>query len=79
MSLTQRPKEAKKVSEVVQLVAFLVGDGRYALDIMRIKEIINPVKITPVPKAPSFIEGVIELRGAILPIVDMRSTALTSA
>ena len=39
---------------------------------MRIKEIINPVPVTRVPKAPPFIEGVIELRGAILPVVDLR-------
>jgi purine-binding chemotaxis protein CheW len=73
VSLTRRPKEPqKKAVEIVQLVAFLVGEGRYALDIMRIKEIINPVKVTVVPKAPAFIEGVIELRGAILPVVDLR-------
>lgn len=58
--------------ELVQLVAFGVGTGGYALDIMRIKEIINPVPVTPVPKAPPFIEGVVELRGAILPIIDVR-------
>src|SRR4051794_6029966 len=63
---------AKKAAELLQLVAFSVGEGEYALDIMRIKEIINPVKITPVPKAPPFIEGVIELRGTILPVVDLR-------
>jgi purine-binding chemotaxis protein CheW len=58
--------------ELVQLATFLVGGEEYALDIMRIKEIIHPLKITPVPKVPPFIEGVIELRGAILPIVDLR-------
>lgn len=58
--------------ELVQLVAFGVADGDYAVDIMRIKEIINPVPVTPMPKAPPFIEGVIELRGAILPIIDVR-------
>ena len=58
--------------ELVQLVAFGVADGDYAVDIMRIKEIINPIAVTPMPKAPPFIEGVIELRGAILPIVDVR-------
>ena len=52
--------------------AFGVADGDYAVDIMRIKEIINPVPVTPMPKAPPFIEGVIELRGAILPLVDLR-------
>jgi purine-binding chemotaxis protein CheW len=59
-------------SDLVQLVAFRVGEGLYAIDILRIKEIIAPVKVTSVPKAPAFIEGVIELRGAILPIVDLR-------
>lgn len=63
---------AQSPEETLQLVAFRVGDGEYALDIMRVKEIINPVRIRPVPKAPAFIEGVIELRGAILPIVDLR-------
>ena len=67
----ERAKARDRV-ELTQLVSFGVADGDYAVDIMRIKEIINPVKITPVPKAPSFIEGVIELRGAILPIVDVR-------
>lgn len=58
--------------ELTQLVAFGVGGGDYALDIMRIKEIINPVAVTPMPKAPPFVEGVIELRGAILPLIDVR-------
>jgi purine-binding chemotaxis protein CheW len=63
---------AQKAVDTSQMVAFTVGGGEYALDIMRIKEIINPLPITPVPKAPPFIEGVVELRGAILPIVDLR-------
>jgi purine-binding chemotaxis protein CheW len=56
----------------VQLATFLVGSEEYALDIMRIKEIIHPLRITPVPRVPAFIEGVVELRGAILPVVDLR-------
>jgi purine-binding chemotaxis protein CheW len=66
-----RARAAPRI-ELAQLVAFGVGTGEYALDIMRIKEIINPVAVTPIPKAPAFIEGVIELRGAILPVVDVR-------
>jgi purine-binding chemotaxis protein CheW len=58
--------------ETLQVVCFFVGQGQYALDIMRIKEIIRPVEITAVPLAPSFVEGIIELRGAFLPIVDLR-------
>ncbi|HEX6837376.1 MAG TPA: chemotaxis protein CheW [Polyangia bacterium] len=67
----ERAKTRDRV-ELAQLVAFGVADGDYAVDIMRIKEIINPVPVVPMPKAPPFIEGVIELRGAILPIVDVR-------
>ena len=49
----------------------LDGDD-YVLDIMRVNEIIRPERITPVRKAPEFVRGVIELRGTIVPIVDMR-------
>lgn len=56
----------------MQVASFHVGEQEYALDIMQIKEIINPIEITVVPKAPAFIEGIIELRGAVLPVVDLR-------
>ncbi len=56
----------------MQVASFHVGAQEYALDIMQIKEIINPIEITVVPKAPPFIEGIIELRGAVLPVVDLR-------
>ena len=63
---------AQATGESLQVAAFCVGEQQYGLDIMRIKEIINPVAITPVPRAPVFIEGIIELRGAFLPVVDLR-------
>lgn len=66
--MTVRPA----TGDLIQLASFRVGGEEYALDIMRIKEIIQPQKITHVPKVPQFIEGVIELRGAILPVVDLR-------
>ena len=61
-----------KGRQAIQLACFRVGVGLYALDIMRIKEIIRPQKLTAVPKAPAFIEGVIDLRGAVIPVVDLR-------
>jgi len=64
--------EGKEMLQEVQLACFRVGSELYALDIMRIKEIIRPQKLTPVPKAPSFIEGVINLRGSVIPVADMR-------
>ena len=60
------------VRQEIQLACFRVGSEMYALDIMRIKEVIRPQKMTPVPKAPPFIEGVINLRGAVIPVIDLR-------
>lgn len=56
----------------IQLACFRIGDEYYALDILRIREVIRPQKLTPVPKAPEFVEGVINLRGAVIPVVDLR-------
>jgi purine-binding chemotaxis protein CheW len=56
----------------VQLCAFRVGGEDYAIDIMRVREIIPPLPVTPVPRAPPFVEGVARLRGEVLPVVDVR-------
>lgn len=56
----------------VQLVLFTVGGDRFAIDIMKAKEIIKPVKVTPLPDVPDFTKGVINLRGVLLPIMSMR-------
>ncbi|MDH4226138.1 MAG: chemotaxis protein CheW [Deltaproteobacteria bacterium] len=56
----------------VQFACFKVGDVMYAADIMKIREIIRFQKITAVPKVPDFIEGVMNLRGQAVPVIDMR-------
>lgn len=62
----------KGLRQEIQLACFRLGSELYALDILKIKEIIRPQKLTPVPKAPRFIEGVINLRGAVIPVADLR-------
>lgn len=62
----------KKDRGRVQLAVFRAGTGEYGVDIMKIMEIIRPQKLTRVPKAPEFIEGVINLRGRVVPIIDVR-------
>ncbi len=57
---------------IVQMAAFRVGDQDYVIDIMRIREIINPLPITPVHDETGLLEGVINLRGVIIPVVDLR-------
>lgn len=60
------------VEDVVQLVTFKVGVEEYGLDIRSITEVVRPLKITPLPRMPQFIEGVVNLRGIIIPVVDLR-------
>jgi purine-binding chemotaxis protein CheW len=64
--------ETGTMRQEIQLACFRVGDAMYALDILRIKEIIRPQKLTRVPRSPDFVEGVINLRGAVIPIIDLR-------
>jgi len=56
----------------IQLVVFRVGREEYGLDIREVREIIKMQEITEIPNAPEFVEGVINLRGQITPVVDMR-------
>jgi purine-binding chemotaxis protein CheW len=58
--------------DTVQLCAFKVGTESYVLDIMRIREIINPLPVTPVRRSSPLVEGVIDLRGEVIPLVDLR-------
>ncbi|MBI5189440.1 MAG: purine-binding chemotaxis protein CheW [Nitrospirae bacterium] len=56
----------------MQLAVFKVGGEEYSMDIMKIMEIIRPQKVTKIPRAPRFVEGVMNLRGKVVPIVDLR-------
>lgn len=58
--------------EDMKLACFKVGEQTFSMDIMRIRQIIRPMKITPLPKAPDFVEGMINLRGVVIPLVDLR-------
>jgi purine-binding chemotaxis protein CheW len=55
-----------------QLVVFQLGAEFYGVDIARVHEIIRLQSITRVPRAPAFVEGVINLRGKVIPVVDLR-------
>jgi len=58
--------------EEEQLVVFRLGDDFFAMMIASVNEIIRLQKITPVPKAPAFVEGVTNLRGRVIPVIDLR-------
>ncbi|RJE48771.1 MULTISPECIES: chemotaxis protein CheW [unclassified Dehalobacter] len=56
-----------------QMVTFSLGSEEFGVDIMKVQEIIRIPPVTRVPKARSYIEGVINLRGNVIPIVNLRS------
>ena len=55
-----------------QFVSFALGDDQYGVDIMAVREIKGWTNITHLPKQPDYVRGVLDLRGAIVPIVDLR-------
>lgn len=67
MEITQ-----KKDDELLQLVTFSIGEEEFGVDILKVQEIIRTMEITKVPRAPEFVEGVINLRGKVIPIIDLR-------
>jgi purine-binding chemotaxis protein CheW len=59
------------MGETVELVAFRIGEQEYCIDIMSVREIRGWTQATMLPHAPSYVQGVINLRGTVLPIVDL--------
>ncbi|HEX8705593.1 MAG TPA: chemotaxis protein CheW [Myxococcaceae bacterium] len=74
-----RADPTANVDPIVRLCSFSVGKEEYVLDIMRVEEILPPQRVIAVPHAPSFVEGMLHLRGALLPVVDMRQRLSTTA
>lgn len=56
----------------IQLACFCLGDNLFAVDIMRIKEIIQPQKLSSLPRSSQLLEGVINLRGIVIPVMNLR-------
>lgn len=58
--------------ELLQLVTFRLGNEEFSLDILRVQEIIRHMELTRVPRTPEFVDGVINLRGRVIPVLDLR-------
>ena len=74
-SETVRPIErtgGSAASDELQLVSFTIGSEEFGVDILKVQEINRTVEITRVPQAPHYVEGVINLRGKVIPIIDLR-------
>ena len=64
--------QEEKEQQLMQLVGFTIGDELFGVDILMVQEIIRSAPITSVPNSPNFIEGVINLRGNIIPVIELR-------
>jgi len=64
--------ESMTAPDVLQLVSFKVGGEEFCLDILRVQEIIRIQALTRVPNSPNFVEGVINLRGKVIPVIALR-------
>jgi purine-binding chemotaxis protein CheW len=63
---------ALDLDNVVQLVGFIIGDEEYSVPILSIQEIIKPISWTRVPQTPNYVLGVFNLRGSVIPLIDLR-------
>ena len=60
------------ITETTQYLTFKLGDEIFALDVAKVREILDFTTVTKVPQTPDFMRGVINLRGSVVPVVDMR-------
>ena len=67
----ESPSAANISDATVELACLAVGKRVYGIDVLQIREIVRWQDVTPLPKAPELIEGVIDLRGDVIPVVDL--------
>jgi purine-binding chemotaxis protein CheW len=63
---------AAGASDIIQFISFAIGEDQYGVDIMAVREIKGWSEITHLPKQPDYVRGVLNLRGVIVPIIDLR-------
>lgn len=64
--------EGKEVVETIQYIVIRLGNEQYGIDIRNIDNIVRMQQITRIPKMPSFLKGVINMRGEVIPVISMR-------
>jgi purine-binding chemotaxis protein CheW len=60
------------ITETIQCLTFKLGEEVFAVDVAKVREILDFTTVTKVPQTPDFMRGVINLRGSVVPVVDMR-------
>ena len=62
----------RTIAEIKQYLTFKLGGAVYALDVARVREVLDCTTVTKIPRMPEFMRGVINLRGNVVPVVDLR-------
>lgn len=76
--MTQQPYQPSKLAETAhaaeegKYLTFALGEEEFGIGILKVKEIIGMMPIRPIPKTPEFVKGVINLRGKVIPVIDLR-------
>ncbi len=70
-TLTRNEESVSEADDILQMIGFVVADELFCVDILMVQEIIKDTSITAIPDAPDFIMGIINLRGSIIPVIDL--------
>lgn len=70
--MSETVTKQSSADELLQLVSFNIGEEEFGVDILKVQEINRMVEVTRVPNAPEYVDGVINLRGKVIPIIDLR-------
>lgn len=71
MQITRDEENPVKEQDVQQYLTFMIAGEEYAISLLKVKEIIEYDTVTPVPKTPEWVRGVINLRGSVVPVIDL--------
>jgi purine-binding chemotaxis protein CheW len=71
-SMEMTRETVSSISKEGKYLTFELGGEEYGLEILKVKEIIGIMKITSVPRTPTYVKGVINLRGKVIPVIDLR-------
>lgn len=56
-----------------RFICFTLGNEKFAIPLLQVKEVIGNIEITPVPQSPDYYEGIMNLRGEVIPVIDLRT------
>jgi len=72
VATAKNPVPTEKMTETIQVVEFVLGSEHFAIDLFDVKEVVEYTTITKLPNVPSYVRGIIDLRGEITMIIDLK-------